>query len=310
MAPEIPWPDGKRFAFTVFDDPDAQTLETGLSVYSFLSDLGFRTTKAVWPIRGGGVPSDHGSTCAEPDYRCWAQRLQADGFEIAFHNATAHTSPREETLRGLEAFAEYFGAYPSSMANHYANAEQIYSGDFRVSGAHRTVYNILTRWENKRVSFGHQPGHRLFWGDLLRKHIKYLRGFAFADTNTLRACPYMPYHDPDRPYANHWFACSEGSDVKNFNSTLSETRQDQLEEAGGACVMYTHFGHGFDSGGELDSRFVELMERLSKKNGWFVPVSTLLDYIRHHRGVCTITRKQRRKLERRWLMHKVRYGRA
>ena len=24
-----PWPDGKRFAFSIFDDPDAQTLAAG-----------------------------------------------------------------------------------------------------------------------------------------------------------------------------------------------------------------------------------------------------------------------------------------
>src|ERR1017187_4114815 len=62
------WPDGKSFAFTVFDDPDSQTLEAGREVYAFLASLGFRTTKGVWPIRGSGTPSDHGGTCAEPAF--------------------------------------------------------------------------------------------------------------------------------------------------------------------------------------------------------------------------------------------------
>ena len=36
--------------------------------------------------------------------------------------------------------------------------------------------------------------------------------------------------------------------------------------------------------GRLDPRFVQLMERLSAKNGWFVPVGTLLDASAVHPG--------------------------
>jgi len=43
--------------------------------------------------------------------------------------------------------------------------------------------------------------------------------------------------------------------------------------------MYTHFGHGFVEDQRLNSRFADLMTRLSKRNGWFVPVSTLLDCV-------------------------------
>ena len=55
----------------------------------------------------------------------------------------------------------------------------------------------------------------------------------------------MPYHDPDRPYVNAWFAASEGADVTAFNRCLSEEHQDRLEAEGGACIMYTHFASGF-----------------------------------------------------------------
>ena len=56
MPPRIDWPDGHRFAFTVFDDPDALTLEKGREVYALLADLGFRTTKGTWPVTGPGTP--------------------------------------------------------------------------------------------------------------------------------------------------------------------------------------------------------------------------------------------------------------
>ena len=48
--PAITWPESRLFAFTVFDDPDGQSLETTRLVYSFLAELGFRTTIGVWPL--------------------------------------------------------------------------------------------------------------------------------------------------------------------------------------------------------------------------------------------------------------------
>jgi hypothetical protein len=306
----LAWPNGKRFAFTVFDDPDAQTLEVGKPVYDLLTSLGIRTTKAVWPIRGSGRPSDIGQTCAEPEYRKWVEGLQAAGFEIGYHNATSHTSHREETVRGLETFRQYFASYPAAAANHYACDEAIYWGEARLTGLFRAVYNVLTRGANRRRFFGHVPGHPLFWGDLCRDRIRYVRNFVFRDVNTLRACPYLPYHDPARPWVRYWFASSEGDKYPSFVRMLDESGQDRLEAEGGACIMYTHFGHGYVEGGRLQPRFVELMERLAKKDGWFVPVTTLLDYLRQRRSTTTIGRAQRLALEARWLRHKIGHGTA
>jgi len=88
------WPKGGRFAFTIFDDPDAQTTEVAREVYSMLRDLGFRTTKGVWAVRGPRQPSDGGGTCDEPPYRHLCLELQASGFEMGWHNATLHDSRR------------------------------------------------------------------------------------------------------------------------------------------------------------------------------------------------------------------------
>ena len=306
----MPWPEGKSFAFTIFDDPDSQTLAAGREVYALLADLGFRTTKGIWPVRGSRTPSDHGGTCAEPDYRAWVQQLQTRGFEIGLHNATLHTSTREETQRGLEKFAEYFGAVPITMAQHYYCDENIYWGDQRVSGIERLLYSILTRGRNRRRSHGHTPGHPEFWGDLCQKHVRYMRNFTFAETNTLRACPYMPYHDPARPYVNYWFASAEGAQAPAFLDRISAANLDKLEADAGACIMYTHFGLGFWDG-RLHPRFVEAMTALARRNGWFVPVSRLLDHLLAERGGQSVLKPaQRRELERRWLWHKVRFGNA
>ena len=154
------------------------------------------------------------------------------------------------------------------------------------------------------------PDHPLFWGDLCKSKVKYVRNFVFGDVNTLRACPFMPYRDRERPFVNAWFAAAEGSPCAQAIHCISEERQDALEEQGGACIMYTHFGHGYVEDGRLNERFASLMERLSRKNGWFVPVNVLLEHIEASRGIHELSSSERRRLERRWLLHKIRHGSA
>jgi len=306
----VRWPDGRRFAFSIFDDPDAQTTDDGRLVYACLAEHGLRTTKAVWPVRGPLQPSDRGGTCDEAPYLEWVRELRGQGFEIAFHNATLHTSERDATIRALERFRELFDAPPTSMANHFFSEEGIYWGDARLTGPQRLAYNILTRWKNAGRFRGHIEGDRLFWGDVCQREIRYVRNFVFADVNTLNACPFMPYHDPLRPYVNLWFAASEGANRPTFVRTLTPDALDRLEDEGGACIMYTHFGHGYVEKGRLREDFKAVIADVSRRNGWFVPVANLLDYLRASRPQPDLTAAQRGALERRWLAHKVRFGTA
>jgi hypothetical protein len=303
--PRIEWPDGRRFAFTIFDDPDGQTLETTKLVYSFLAELGFRTTVAVWPLGARRVPNSGGETCANPAYRAYVQELKTRGFEVAYHSATPHSSTRAEIVEGLDTFERYFGSPPSSMANHY-NEEAIYWGTARLTGAYRGLYNLMTLGRNDRKFFGHVEGDRHFWGDLCRARIRYCRNFVYSDINTLRMCPYMPYSDPLRPYVQQWFSATEGDKAPSFLRTLDDRNQDRLEEDRGACIMYTHFGHGYVQHGRLHPGFRRQMERLAKRGGWFVPVSTLLEHLAAaKKGPTILTDIQREHLEQRWLWEKL-----
>jgi hypothetical protein len=304
----IEWPEGKAFAFTVFDDTDLATVENVAPVYESLGTLGLRTTKSVWAIRGAGTPVIGGSTGDDPEYLAWTRDLQAGGFEIASHGATYVTSPRDVVIRSLERFRELYGHYPVSLANHSGCADSIYWGPDRVTGVNRLAYNVLTRFSRDGVFMGHREGDPLFWGDICRSTVKYVRNFTFRDINTLAACPWMPYHDPARPFVTRWFASSEGADVDAFVRCVSEANQDRLEAEGGACIMYTHFAAGFVPDGKLDRRFESLMRRLARKNGWFVPVATLLDHLEAQNGERVITSAERSHLERRWLLSKLRVG--
>ncbi len=299
------WPDGKAFAFTIFDDTDLQTRDNGPPVYEFLRDIGLRTTKSVWTLAGTESAPLAGTTCADAEYAGWVQALQDQGFEIASHGATYHTSTRERTIAGIERFVELFGHPPRSHANHSTNREGIYWGAARLTGLRRRAYALVNRARGRPTFAGHTPGSELFWGDVCRDRITYVRNFVFPDIDTLAACPYMPYHDPRRPFVNRWFAASNGPDVDTFVATIDESSQDRLAHEGGACIMYTHLACGFTDGGILHPRFRSLMERLSGKNGWFVPVGTLLDHLEARRGPHHLSGAERRELEVRWLRQKV-----
>jgi hypothetical protein len=303
----IRWPEGKDFAFTIFDDTDYARMDNVPPVYEFLKDHGFRSTKSVWPLRAAGAPAVEGATCEDPDYLEWVYRLQELGFEITCHGVANRSSVRGEIIRGLDRFKQLFGHDPLALSNHTDCREGMYWGRDRLSGVHRLAYGVATRFRDSDGR-GHVEGDPHFWGDVCRERVKYVRNFVFADINTLRACPIMPYHDPTRPCVNYWFAASEGATVDSFNHCIREGALDRLEAEGGACIMYTHLAFGFYGKGGLNSTFESLMQRLSKKNGWFVPVGTLLDYLLETSGHHDITDRERRGLERRWLSHKLRIG--
>ena len=298
------WPEGKSFAFSIFDDTDRATLANVPQIYSLLVDLGFRTTKSVWPLAGDDNSVSRGLSCGDGHYLAWVKQLQQQGFEIGYHMASCDSSSRLKTVEALERFADYFGHYPKSMANHVGCLENIYWGASRVSGINRLFYNLLTRGRRNGKYQGHVEGSRYFWADLCKQRIKYVRNLVFPQINTLQVCPLMPYHDSARPYVNYWYASSEGSSVKSFTKCLNEKNQDLLEEEGGACIVYTHFAFGFNENGRIHGGFRSLMERLSRKNGWFVPVSTLLDYLLEKRGLRIISARERNRLERNWLLQK------
>ena len=190
---------------------------------------------------------------------------------MGYHNNAPHSSTRKEIIEGLDAFREYFGQDPVTMANHY-NREAIYWGRARLTGLLPLALPADDPRQQHREFSGHVEGDESFWGDVCRSRIVYCRNFVFHDINTLRTCPIMPYYDPQRPFVNQWYASSEGANCASFNAMLTEAAQDRLEAEGGACIMYTHFGHGFADHGRINDQFRTLIERLSRKNGWFVPV--------------------------------------
>lgn len=303
------WPGGARFAFTVFDDTDFATLETAPPVYDLLTELGLRVTKSVWPVGTRGPVHTTGSTCADPAYLAWVLQLQEAGHEIGYHNATDHSSTRAETIAALDRFRELFGHDPRTGADHSGNLEAICWGPDRLTGARARAYAraLALARPGQPVGEGSVPSSPYFWADVLRDRVDYWRNFSFHEIDTLAACPTMPYHDPRRPYVNRWFAATHAPHREPFLELVHPESLDRLEQAGGACIIYTHFGVEFAEHGRLDPRFVRVMEGLAERRGWFVPVATLLDHLGsrpgHHDVLADRTRAR---LENRWVLDHLR----
>lgn len=308
-APRVTWPDGKRFAFTAFDDADLDRLHNVKPVYDFLAELGVFTTKSVWTVAPTEPSPMAGLSTEDGPYLEWIRSLQRQGFEIGFHGARCHTSPRDDTREALDRFRALFGHDPYSFSNHFQNADSVYWGAARLTGVYRSLYQLAHVRRRLRAE-GHVESSPRFWGDLCRERVRYVRNFVYRDVNTLAACPIMPYHDAAMPYVNAWYASAEGGHVDSFCDQLGEAQQDRLAAEGGACIMYTHFAKGFvTEGGRLHPRFSALMRRLASLGGWYVPTGALLDFLASRNGgVHEATPAERDDLQRRWLWAKLRHG--
>lgn len=306
--PRIEWPEGNRAAFAIFDDTDNTTLENGPPVYDLLTALGLRITKSVWPLAPGSAQRVGGATCGDPEYVEWVLGLQRAGHEIGYHNATDHPSTRQETIRGLDRFEELFGHPPKVGADHSGNIEALYWGPRRLTGVKARAYEVAQRVmrPNRPRFSGEDPTSEYFWGDVCRERITYWRNFCFDEVDLLRVSPKLPYHDPRRSYVNYWFTSTDGSNLPRFVRHLADEKLDRLEEAGGVCIMYTHFGLKFAVDGRLDPSFEQGMRRLAERRIWVAPVSEVLDHLRSQMGDTVLTDADRRRLEAHWVLDRLR----
>lgn len=273
------FPDGKAFAFTIFDDTDHGTIASTKPVYDLLARCGMRTTKSTWvfPPRGAFT----GSSLADEDYRAWLMTLRDSGFEIGLHNVGDGLFTRAEIRDGLETFRDVFGAYPRIHANHAGNPDNLYWWEKRFEAPISLAYRLAYLLRKKRMppQGGDSPSAPYYWGDLCRDHVTYVRNLTVNHINTLEADARMPYHVAAKPLVKYWFSASDGNDLAQFTELIAPENVDALEASGGACIVYTHFAKGFVRDGEVDRAFRERIEYLAGKRGWFVPTGQLLDHL-------------------------------
>ena len=309
---KIQWPENRDFAFSIFDDTDSSTIENTKPVYDFLETLGFKTTKSAWVFNPeeGDRAINPGSSIEDREYKNWLLSLKEKGFEIGLHNVASSSSKREKTIAGINRFLETFNYDSIIFANHAGTKDSIYWASSRLTGISKWIYKALTRNRKDRSFVGHLPDSEYYWADYLKKHVKYIRNFTFDEVNTLKVCPMMPYKNPQTPMANFWFCSCDGHNLSAFTKVLTIEKVDRLIKENGACIMYTHFAKGFvNKYGELDDGFKKIMEYIAGKNGWFVPVSDILNHIDKTRGKeYNISLQEHNALSRKWLLEKIRKG--
>ncbi len=241
----------------------------------------------------------------DENYLSFITDLKNRGFEIALHNVGSGKFTRKEIIDGFNIFNRELGFYPKLHINHASNPDNIYWGYERYKSPLKNAMELI--YGGKRKYYGTDIESDYFWGDICKEKITYIRNYTFNDINTLKVDPRMPYIDKDKEkYSNFWFSSSDGHTVNEFNALLAKDNIDRLESEGGACIVYTHFASQFvDSAGRLDREFARNMEYLSGKNGWFVPASTLLDYLLKQRENKYVTRNYLRRLDFRWVLDRV-----
>jgi len=168
--------------------------------------------------------------------------------------------------------------------NHGYNRDNLYWGAkrYQTPWVRRAV-----QWLRKEAPAhyaGDEKESDYFWGDLCRKYVRHVRNFTFSRLNMFDVNPEMPYRLSGTEYVNMWFSTADAPDVTAFVRLFSDEAIERLEHAGGLCIVSTHLGKGFVRDGVLDPRFETIIQRLSRKPGWFVPVTPMLDYLVRSRG--------------------------
>jgi len=307
MTDNIKYPENKDFIFTIFDDTDVSVLENIRPIYDYLYSLGIYTTKSVWPVGCREKKSNfYGSASLEDDvYAAYIKKLSEKGFEIAFHGASMESSTRDKTLKGLNRFADTFGFYPRSYACHATNKENIYWGEKRFCfNIFKTMYKAIYR-HPKNYFCGHDKKSPFFWADLCYKHFDYVRTFTFNNINLLNINHNLLYSNKYLPYFKSCFITSHANNVEEFNRLICIKNQDKLVKQKGICIISTHFGKGFIADNKLHPVTEKLLKQLSCRNGWFAPVSSVLDFLKEIKPAKQINDFDLFKLEAKWFMHSI-----
>jgi hypothetical protein len=262
-----------------------------------------RITKTVWPVQcpEGSRNFSSSQTLEDQAYREFVVDLSRRGFEIASHGATMESSRRERTLSAMERFKGIFGAYPRLHANHSYNQENLHWGVHRVDDP--ILRALYGRVNGRPPAFyqGHVPESVYWWGDFAQRHVEYVRNLTFAGINLLRVNPSMPYRDPSRPLVQWWFSAVDAEGADECAVLLRDSEQARLEEEGGVCIVATHLGKGYGSGGRVHSGVERALRSLARRSGWFPPVGELLDWLRRQRQDEILPTGEWRRMQWRWM---------
>jgi hypothetical protein len=272
----------------IFDDTDDATVKRVKPIYDLLYELGFKTTKTVWAFSHENDRFEDTETLENPEYLDFIKDLANKGFEIATHGARGISSKRELTVASLSFFREKLDFSPRMHINHAQNKDNLYWAFNRLFKIQKILHKTgIKKYSKRGIGYGADKNTDYFWGDIALETIDYVRAGSFRDINTYKMDSCMPYYEKRFPYARAWFSGSDGTTYKKFINLLSESKQKKLVQEKGLCIVNTHFGvEGFlGADGKPSTALVNALTALSNRNGWFVPATDVLDFLKKEKGI-------------------------
>jgi len=157
------------------------------------------------------------------------------------------------------------------------NKENLYWGLSRFDSPMIRLLLKFLRYGDTNFS-GDIEGSEYYWGDFAKQYIKYCRSFSFSGLNTLKFNPSFPYRDQSRSLVDYWFSTADADNVIEFENRVTKEAVNKLVSTQGICILSTHLAKGFCKGNEVRDSVKRILDYIASKDGWFVPVSEMLDW--------------------------------
>ena len=283
VAAKLIWPPYPYLAgFCISDDADCATFEQVKSVYDFLMELNFPTTKSVWPFvptdKCGSPPTPEstlrGITLENKDYLEYCEELSSKGYEICLHGASAGNNHSDAIIDALAYCRRHFGITDRYIC-HSKNVENIY---WEQKVTSRFPFQLALKMYSKHSCSGEISGSPFFWGDLCSSSVKQIRLFKTRHIDTLSRNPSMPYHDFKKPFVNSWFSATKRSlaDCSSHNAIY------RLKRNNGLTILYQYLHRYADlSTRRVQDSFRRSIIRLRNDSSIYIDtVSNILNRLR------------------------------
>lgn len=278
---KLSWlPDSFQAAVAITDDPDNSTFNKFKSIYDFLMNIGFPTTRAMWVYPKseftGTPPLEIDFTApllTEPECLQYCKKLQNNGFEICLHGASCGNNNRQKTLDALNFLQEQIA--PSQVfICHSKNAENLY---WDSNTANLPIEKKILQLYTKNSCFGEDPTSKYFWGDICKERINFIRLYRTRSVNTLAFNPSMPYHDSSKPLVNYWFSATKGY----IPSLFSKPNINSLCKDNGASILYQYMHKYVNDDLSINKEVKETLERIADDSRILLkPVSFILNRLK------------------------------
>jgi hypothetical protein len=238
---KVIWPPYPYLAgFCISDDADCATFQQVKSVYDFLIECNFVTTKSVWPftpVDNCGLPPTpkstlRGITLENKDYLRYCKKLSLKGYEICLHGASAGNNKRDSIINAINYFKQHF-CNTDTYICHSKNADNLYWENKVTS---RFPFNLLLKMYSKYSCSGEISSSQFFWGDICSSSVKQIRLFKTRHIDTLSRSPSMPYYDLKKPYVNSWFSATK----RSLADCASNNAIYRLKHNNGLTVLYQY----------------------------------------------------------------------